>query len=89
MVTQAKVRTIGLAEAMTMLVETKARVVMFGKDIPCVQIPEPFTLIVVATGTQGSGGEAGDWIVWHPDGYPTIVADGVMSAKKGGDVVGA
>lgn len=77
-----KPKIIGLATAMTMLVESKIRVQFVGKDVPAVQVSEPFTLVVVESGNLGSSGEAGDWIVWHPDQYPTIVSNAVMESGR-------
>jgi hypothetical protein len=38
------------------------------------QIDEPFILIQVPSGTNGSESPAGDCIALHPDGYPFVVS---------------
>jgi hypothetical protein len=38
------------------------------------RVDEPFILIQVETGTNGSESPAGDYIALHPNGYPFVVS---------------
>jgi hypothetical protein len=72
---------VSLQEALRLLDETNGYIRYKGSLVKAYQMSEPFILIVVATGTQGSDGEAGDWIIMHPDGYPTIVTNEVVMSR--------
>ena len=90
MTTLTTPKLIGLKAAVALLHASTHQVHVRGWGLTqCVQIAEPFALIVVDGGAQGAHGEAGDWIVWHPEGYPTIWSDAVMRDRQqgGGPIV--
>jgi hypothetical protein len=50
-------------------------------DCPGFPAEEPLCLIAVPGGSNGTEVQVGDWIVLHPDGYPTVVTHEVAWGK--------